>query len=49
MYKIVNGKMVAIDYTKLLAEETQGEVDVTELTKELEKQLIARRKLLDES
>lgn len=49
MYKYVNGKMVAIDYTKLLAEETRSEVDVTsELTKELEKQLIARRKLLDE-
>jgi ABC-type proline/glycine betaine transport system permease subunit len=49
MYKYVNGKMVAIDYTKLLAEETQDEVDVTsELTEELEKQLIARRKLLDE-
>lgn len=49
MYKYVKGKMVAIDYTKLLAEETQGEVDVTsDLTEELEKQLIARRKLLDE-
>jgi ABC-type proline/glycine betaine transport system permease subunit len=49
MYKYVKGKMVAIDYTKLLAEETKGEVDVnSELTEELEKQLIARRKLLDE-
>lgn len=49
MYKYVKGKMVAIDYTKLLAEETKGEVDVnSELTKEFEKQLIARRKLLDE-
>jgi ABC-type proline/glycine betaine transport system permease subunit len=48
MYKYVKGKMVAIDYTKLLAEETKGEVDVnSELTEELEKQLIARRKLLD--
>lgn len=49
MYKYVKGKMVAIDYTKLLAEETRSEVDVnSELTKEFEKQLIARRKLLDE-